>query len=93
LRKAVDDPTLTVRKLDSLELTPDTGRPTAMKGRTALLVAVAVVVGLSVAWPAYRLFFLISIGIGIVIAGGLYLWHRVKPVKEEDVETKRPLGL
>ena len=57
-------------------------------------VAVAVVVVLLVALPAYRLFFLISVLIGLIIAGGLTLWHRLRPIKEEDVhQPKRPLGL
>lgn len=43
--------------------------------------------------PAYRWFLLISIGIGAAVAGGLYLWHKLRPVKDNDVENKRPLGL
>lgn len=64
-----------------------------LKGSAALIVAIAVVVTLLVALPAYRLFFLISVLIGIVIAGGLTLWHKYRPVRDEDVENKRPLGL
>jgi len=43
--------------------------------------------------PAYRWFLLISIGIGAAVAGGLYLLHKLHPVKDDDVENKRPLGL
>jgi hypothetical protein len=43
--------------------------------------------------PAYRWFFLFSVLIGLVIAGGLTLWHRLRPIKDEDLENKRPLGL
>jgi uncharacterized membrane protein YqjE len=57
------------------------------------MVAVAVVVVLLIMLPAYRWFFLISVGIGIVVAGILYLWRRYRPIREEDVEPKRPLGL
>ncbi len=64
-----------------------------LKGSAALIVAIAVVVMLLIALPAYRLFFLISVLIGIVIAGGLALWHKLRPIKDEDVENKRPLGL
>jgi hypothetical protein len=39
------------------------------------------------------LFFAISVGIGVVIAAALYLWHRFRPVRDDDVENKRPLGL
>jgi hypothetical protein len=62
------------------------------KGTAGLIVAVGVVVLLLVALPAYRLFFAISVGIGVVVAGLLYLWHKFKPVKPEDVD-KRPLKL
>jgi hypothetical protein len=61
---------------------------------TMALVAATVIVAVPLIWlPAYRLFFLISIGIGIVVAAILYLWHRFHPVKEKDIENKRPLGL
>jgi MFS family permease len=64
-----------------------------IKGSAALFVAIAVVAVLLIALPAYRWFFLISVLIGLVIAGGLTLWHRLRPIKEEDVHNKRPLGL
>ena len=57
------------------------------------MVAVAVVAVLLIALPAYRWFFLISVLIGLVIAGGLTLWYRLRPIKEDEVEKKRPLGL
>ena len=65
-----------------------------LQGSAALFVALAVVIVLLIALPAYRLFFLISVLIGLVIAGGLTLWHRLHPIKEEDIhQPKRPLGL
>ena len=64
-----------------------------IKGKSGLLVAAAVVLILLIWLPAYRWFFLISAGIGIVVAGVLYLWNKYRPVKEEDVNHKRPLGL
>jgi MFS family permease len=63
------------------------------KGTIGLVLAVAVVSGLLIAFPAYRWFFLISVGIGIAVAAILYLWHRYRPIEEKDVENKRPLGL
>jgi MFS family permease len=56
-------------------------------------VAAGVVAILLIALPGYRWFFLISVLIGLVIAGGLTLWHRLHPIEEQDVEPKRPLGL
>jgi len=64
-----------------------------LKGSAGLIVAVAVVAVLLIMLPAYRWFFLISVLIGLVIAGGLTLWHSVRPIKEQDVHPKRPLGL
>lgn len=64
-----------------------------LKGSAALIVAIVVVATLLIGLPAYRLFFLISVLIGVVIAGGLALWHKFHPIKDEDVENKRPLGL
>jgi hypothetical protein len=66
----------------------------SLKGSAGLIVAVVVVAILLIALPAYRLFFLISVLIGLVIAGSLALWHRLHPIREEDIEQpKRPLGL
>ncbi len=64
-----------------------------LRGAGALLVAVAIVGTLLVMLPAYRWFFLISVAIGVVVAGILYMWNKHKPIKEEDVDHKRPLGL
>lgn len=63
------------------------------KGTAGLVLAVSVVVILLVAYPAYRWFFFISLGIGVAVSGILYLWHRYRPIDERDIENKRPLGL
>jgi hypothetical protein len=63
------------------------------RGTAGLLVAVSVVLILLIWLPAYRWFFLISLAIGMVVAVILYLWNRYRPLKEEDVSKKRPLGL
>ena len=74
-------------------LQPSQPRAT-FSGVTGLIVAVAVVAILLIAFPAYRWFFLISLGIGLVVAGILFLWYRYRPIREEDIENnKRPLGL
>jgi hypothetical protein len=64
-----------------------------LRGYGGLFVAVAVVAILLISLPAYRWFFLISVGIGVVVTGILRLWNKLRPVKEEDVNNKRPLGL
>jgi Na+/melibiose symporter-like transporter len=64
-----------------------------LRGGASLIVAAALVLILLIWLPAYRWFFLGSIGIGVVVAGILYFWNRYKPVRAEDVENKRPLGL
>ena len=72
-------------------------RSSIMRGPVGLVLAVAVVVLLLVVYPAYRWILLacigISIAIGIAVAAILYFWHRLHPLKEEDVDFKRPLGL
>lgn len=64
-----------------------------VRGTAALFTAVAIVAATLIFLPAYRLFFAISLGIGLVIAGGIHFWHKLRPVNEEDVHNKRPLGL
>lgn len=64
-----------------------------LRGAGALLLAVAVVAVLLIMLPAYRWFFLISIAIGVMVACILYLWNKYKPVKEANINHKRPLGL
>jgi dolichol kinase len=65
----------------------------SLRGATGLIVAVAVVVMVLIAFPAYRWFFVISVGIGVLVAAVLFLWHKLRPIREEDIEHKRPLGL
>lgn len=64
-----------------------------VKGRTGLLITVAIVVAVLIAFPAYRIFLGISIGLGVIIAGLLYLRNKYRPITDKDVENKRPLGL
>jgi hypothetical protein len=67
---------------------------TSRNFRTAgLVIALAVVVVLLIALPVYRWFFVISVGIGLAVAGMLFSWHKLRPIQEKDVENKRPLGL
>ena len=65
----------------------------SLKGTSGVVIALGVVALLLIAFPAYRWFFLISVGIGLAVAGMLFLWHRVRPIREKDVENKKPLGL
>jgi len=49
---------------------------------------------LTVGIAAVAALLLISVFMGFGIAGVLRLWHKYKPVKEEDVQDdKHPLGL
>ena len=64
----------------------------SFRASASLVVAVAVVAILLIWLPAYRWFFVISIGIGAVVAGILYMWRTYRPIKEDDVAQKRPLG-
>ena len=58
------------------------------------LAAIGIIVIAFLVWlPPARLFLAISIPIGVVIALILHLWHKHKPVKDEDVDDKRPLKL
>jgi hypothetical protein len=76
---------------------PDPPRDSAprnyLRGGASLIVAAALVFALLIFLPAYRWFFLGSLGIGIIVAAILYFWNRYKPVKPEDLPNKRPLGL
>jgi hypothetical protein len=64
-----------------------------MRGTTGLFVALAVVATVLIFFPAYRLFFAISVVIGVAVAGILYLRNRFFPVKDDEIDSKRPLGL
>lgn len=65
----------------------------SVRGTAALLTAAAIVVATLIFLPAYRLFFGISLAFGLVIAGGIHFWHKFRPLREEDIHNKRPLGL
>ena len=71
----------------------ETGLPRNFLKGAGLIIAVATVTVLLIFLPSYRWFFLISVGIGGAVAAILYFWHKFKPIKEEDLENKRPLGL
>jgi len=74
-------------------LTFGCGMTIPIRGTAALLTAV-VMAAIALIWlPAYRLFLVISVGIGVLVAAALYLWHKFRPVRDEDIENKRPLGL
>ncbi len=62
-------------------------------GSAGLVVAVGTVVALLILLPAYRIFFAISVGIAIIVAAILYLWHKLRPIRPEDFDDKHPLNL
>lgn len=65
----------------------------SFKGPAGLVIAIGVVLAVLIGFPAYRWFLAISVLIGVVVAAILYFWHKLRPVREEDVEDKRPLKL
>ena len=64
-----------------------------VKGTTGLVVAAVIIAAVLVSFPAYRVFFAISVGIGVIVAGILYLRNKYRPITDEDIENKKPLGL
>jgi hypothetical protein len=74
-------------------MNPESQERSYFRGAAGLIAVLAVVVVLLLWLPAYRWFLLISTGIGVLVASALYMWNRFHPVKEEDVDNKRPLGL
>ena len=64
-----------------------------LKGVTGLVVAAAIIAAVLISFPAYRVFFGISLAIGVVFAAIFYLRNKYRPITDEDVENKRPLGL
>lgn len=64
-----------------------------MKGTTGLIVAAVIVIAVLIGFPAYRVFFGISMGIGVIVAGILYLRNKYRPITDKDIDNKRPLGL
>lgn len=69
------------------------GMSISVKGTTGLVIAAAIVIAVLIAFPAYRVFFAISVGIGVIVAGILYLRNKYRPISDKDVDNKRPLGL
>ena len=65
----------------------------AMKGPATLIIALATVVILLIALPAYRLFFVISLGIAAIVVAILHFWHKLRPVRLDDPDDKHPLKL
>ena len=64
-----------------------------VKGTTGLVVAAMIMIAVLIAFPAYRIFLAISLGIGIVVAVILQLRNKYRPIEEKEVDNKRPLGL
>jgi len=72
---------------------PQRFRAIPVKGVLALVLTLGVVLVFLITVPVTRWFLLISIPVGILAALVLHLWHKFRPVREEDVEDKRPLKL
>jgi hypothetical protein len=72
---------------------PNQPATTPSKTPTGLIVAALIVALVLIFLPAYRVFFGVSVGVGVLVWGILSWWHKYKPLKDEDVHGKRPLGL
>ena len=59
------------------------------RGTAALLIVLAAIVALAAAVRVFRVILLISIPLGIAVAAGLYLWHKLRPVKEAEDDSIR----
>jgi hypothetical protein len=66
---------------------------TALKGSAGLVITAVIVIGVLIWLPAARWFLLFAVLVGIVIALAMHLWHQKRPVKVDDSNDKRPLGL
>jgi apolipoprotein N-acyltransferase len=64
-----------------------------VKGTTGLIIAAVIMIAVLIGFPAYRIFLGISLGIGILVALLLHLRNKYRPIRGEDVDNKRPLGL
>ena len=64
-----------------------------VKGTTGLIFAAVLIALVLIFFPAYRVFFAISVAIGLIVAGILYLRNKYVPIEDKDVNKKRPLGL
>ncbi len=64
-----------------------------VKGTTGLIIAAVIMIAVLIAFPAYRVFLAISLGIGIIVALILHLRNKYAPIDDKDVDNKRPLGL
>lgn len=58
-----------------------------LKGTATALIVLAIVVALAIALPVIRVFLLISIPLGAAVGAGLYLWHKMRPIKEPQDES------
>jgi asparagine N-glycosylation enzyme membrane subunit Stt3 len=64
-----------------------------VKGTTGLIIAAVIMVAVAIAYPPYWIILGICVGIGLVVALILYLRNKYSPIRDEDINNKRPLGL
>ncbi len=60
-----------------------------LRSTTTVLVVLAAVVALAVVVKVFRVILLISVPLGVAVAVGLYLWHKLRPVKEPEDDSIR----
>lgn len=63
------------------------GESLGLRSTAVVVIVMAVVVGVGIAVPAFRLFLMVSVPLGALIAAGLYLWHKKRPIKEPKDES------
>jgi len=69
------------------------GMSISVKGTTGLIIAAVILIAVGIAYPPFWVILAICLGIGVVVAGILYLRNKYRPITDKDVDNKRPLGL
>ena len=64
-----------------------------VKGTTGLVIAAVIMIAVAIAYPPYWVILAICVGIGLVVALILHLRNKYSPIRDEEINNKRPLGL
>jgi len=58
-----------------------------VKGVMGAVLGIGLMVGLMLELPVLRWFLLISAALGVAIGGGLYWWHKRRPITEVEEDS------